>query len=138
MTKTRLRGITSMNSKFFHIVILYCKDFHGTGIEISAPANSPNTNGIHIEMSIGVLISNSVIGTGNSEVGKSFRRQATQEASHSPNSQASSSTKYGVGSGVNTDLEQVNPGVSTEISNQHEDMEYKSCKSDRYKDGVVA
>ncbi|KAF9621391.1 hypothetical protein IFM89_020590 [Coptis chinensis] len=65
MTKTRLRGITSMNSKFFHIVLLDCKDFHGTGIKISAPANSPNTDGIHIERSTGVLISNSVIGTGD-------------------------------------------------------------------------
>ncbi|KAF9589623.1 hypothetical protein IFM89_026572 [Coptis chinensis] len=49
MTKMRLRGIMSTNSKFFHIVLLDCKDFHGTGIEISAPANNPNTDGIHIE-----------------------------------------------------------------------------------------
>ncbi|KAF9618608.1 hypothetical protein IFM89_002303, partial [Coptis chinensis] len=65
MTKTRLRGITSTNSKFFHIVLLDCKDFHGTWIKISAPANNPNTDGIHIERLTGVLISNSVIGTGD-------------------------------------------------------------------------
>ncbi|KAF9622995.1 hypothetical protein IFM89_035710, partial [Coptis chinensis] len=74
----------------------------------------------------------------NSKVGKSFRIQAAQETSQSPNFRVSSSTKYSVGSGVSADVEQVNAGVSTEISNQHEDMEYKSCKLDRYKDSVVA
>ncbi|KAF9611169.1 hypothetical protein IFM89_027327 [Coptis chinensis] len=150
ITKTRLRGITSMNSKFFHIVLLDCKDFHGTGIEISAPANSPNTYGIHIERSTSVLILNSVIGTGDDFIsigqGNShvtinlilIARQAAQETSHSPNYQASSSTEYGVGSGVSADVEQVHAGVSTEVSNQHEDMEYKSCNSDRYKDGTCS
>ncbi|KAF9599138.1 hypothetical protein IFM89_035417 [Coptis chinensis] len=42
------------------------------------------------------------------------------------------------GPGVSADVEQVNVGVSTEVSNQHEDMEYKNCKLDRYKDSVVA
>ncbi|KAF5177821.1 Exopolygalacturonase [Thalictrum thalictroides] len=65
MTKTRLRGITSTDSKFFHIVVLDCNDFHGTGIKIKAPANSPNTDGIHIERSASVSVSHSVIGTGD-------------------------------------------------------------------------
>ncbi|KAL5698709.1 galacturonan 1,4-alpha-galacturonidase [Ranunculus cassubicifolius] len=65
MTNTRLSGITSKNSKFFHIVVLQCKDFHGTGIRIRAPDDSPNTDGIHIERSTSVTISNSNIGTGD-------------------------------------------------------------------------
>uniref|UniRef100_A0A2N9HTE3 Uncharacterized protein n=1 Tax=Fagus sylvatica TaxID=28930 RepID=A0A2N9HTE3_FAGSY len=40
-------------------------DFKGSKIKISAPANSPNTDGIHIERSSGVYFSGSHIGTGD-------------------------------------------------------------------------
>ncbi|KAF5750993.1 hypothetical protein HS088_TW02G00003 [Tripterygium wilfordii] len=65
MNKTVVRGITSVNSKFFHIALVECKNFKGTKIQISAPGNSPNTDGIHIERSSGIYISQSSIGTGD-------------------------------------------------------------------------
>ncbi|KAL6965183.1 galacturonan 1,4-alpha-galacturonidase [Sarracenia purpurea var. burkii] len=65
MNKTVVRGITSLNSKFFHIALVECKNFKGSEIKISAPANSPNTDGIHIERSSAVYFSRSFIGTGD-------------------------------------------------------------------------
>lgn len=65
MNRTIVRGIRSLNSKFFHMALVECKNFKGSGIKISAPANSPNTDGIHIERSYGVYLSRSHIGTGD-------------------------------------------------------------------------
>ncbi|KAL4180372.1 hypothetical protein AMTRI_Chr13g91800 [Amborella trichopoda] len=62
---TEVQAITSLNSKFFHIVLLDCKNFKATNLQITAPATSPNTDGIHIERSTDVSISNSKIGTGD-------------------------------------------------------------------------
>ncbi|XP_038991295.1 exopolygalacturonase-like [Hibiscus syriacus] len=65
MNRTIVRGTTSVNSKFFHMALVECMDFKGTEIKISAPANSPNTDGIHFQRSSGIDISKSLIGTGN-------------------------------------------------------------------------
>ncbi|KAG6761941.1 hypothetical protein POTOM_035182 [Populus tomentosa] len=65
MNQTVVQGITSLNSKFFHIALVECKNFKGTKIKISAPADSPNTDGIHVERSSSVYISQSLIGTGD-------------------------------------------------------------------------
>ncbi|KAL7237239.1 hypothetical protein ACSBR2_003515 [Camellia fascicularis] len=65
MNKTVVRGIRSLNSKFFHLALIECKNFKGSEINISAPANSPNTDGIHIERSSSVYFSRSLIGTGD-------------------------------------------------------------------------
>ncbi|KAJ4963749.1 hypothetical protein NE237_023688 [Protea cynaroides] len=65
MTNTVVKGLTSLNSKFFHIAVLDCKNFKASGIRISAPGNSPNTDGIHLERNTDVSISQSVIGTGD-------------------------------------------------------------------------
>lgn len=65
MNKTVVRGITSLNSKFFHIALVECQNFKGSKIKISAPENSPNTDGIHIERSSSVYFSGSHIGTGD-------------------------------------------------------------------------
>ncbi|KAI8021078.1 hypothetical protein LOK49_LG03G03917 [Camellia lanceoleosa] len=65
MNKTVVRGIRSLNSKFFHLALVECKNFKGSEINISAPANSPNTDGIHIERSSSVYFSRSLIGTGD-------------------------------------------------------------------------
>ncbi|XP_009411633.2 exopolygalacturonase-like [Musa acuminata AAA Group] len=62
---TVLRGITSLNSKFFHMALLGCHNFKGSGITISAPGTSPNTDGIHLEGSTGVTISSSRVATGD-------------------------------------------------------------------------
>lgn len=65
MNKTVIRGITSVNSKFFHIALVDCHNFKGSKIKISAPASSPNTDGIHVERSSNVYFSRSRIGTGD-------------------------------------------------------------------------
>ncbi|KAJ0011297.1 hypothetical protein Pint_34031 [Pistacia integerrima] len=62
MNRTVVRDITSLNSKFFHIALVECKNFKGSKIKVSAPANSPNTDGIHIERSSSVYFSRSHIG----------------------------------------------------------------------------
>ncbi|XP_073099650.1 exopolygalacturonase-like isoform X1 [Elaeis guineensis] len=64
-SNTLVQNIKSLNSKFFHIALVGCKNFWGKNIQITAPSNSPNTDGIHIERSTGVTIYNSVIGTGD-------------------------------------------------------------------------
>ncbi|KAK4752046.1 hypothetical protein SAY87_020844 [Trapa incisa] len=65
MNRAVVRGITSVNSKFFHIAVVDCMNFRGSDLRISAPEDSPNTDGIHVERSTGVDISKSQIGTGD-------------------------------------------------------------------------
>lgn len=62
---TVVRDITSVNSKFFHIALLQNKNMKMINIQINAPENSPNTDGIHIERSTGVVISDTHISTGD-------------------------------------------------------------------------
>lgn len=65
MNKTVIRGITSVNSKFFHIALVECHNFKGSKLKIQAPDASPNTDGIHIERSSSVYFSSSHIATGD-------------------------------------------------------------------------
>ncbi|CAN0927148.1 unnamed protein product [Linum grandiflorum] len=58
-------GLTSLNSQMFHIVINYCDKVKLKGVKVSAPGNSPNTDGIHVQMSTGVSIVGTRIGTGD-------------------------------------------------------------------------
>ncbi|KAF7851384.1 hypothetical protein BT93_L4055 [Corymbia citriodora subsp. variegata] len=58
-------GLTSLNSQMFHIVINGCQNVKMQGMKVSAPGNSPNTDGIHIGASTGFTILNSKIGTGD-------------------------------------------------------------------------
>ncbi|KAM0877100.1 hypothetical protein ACQ4PT_035746 [Festuca glaucescens] len=62
---TVVRDITSVNSKFFHIVLLQNNNMKMINLQISAPDNNPNTDGIHIERSTGVVITDTRIGTGD-------------------------------------------------------------------------
>ncbi|XP_064957905.1 exopolygalacturonase-like [Musa acuminata AAA Group] len=62
---TIVKDITSLNSKFFHMALLGCHNFKGSGITITAPATSPNTDGIHLEGNSGVTIASSKIRTGD-------------------------------------------------------------------------
>lgn len=62
---TVVNGITSLNSKMFHMAVLHCNNFQARNLKIIAPANSPNTDGIHIERNSGVSITQSHIGTGD-------------------------------------------------------------------------
>lgn len=52
---TVVRDITSVNSKFFHIALLQSNNMKMINLRINAPGNSPNTDGIHIERSRGVV-----------------------------------------------------------------------------------
>ncbi|KAH7670847.1 Polygalacturonase protein [Dioscorea alata] len=58
-------GLKSLNSEQFHMVIYSSQGITVQGAKISAPANSPNTDGIHIQMSSDVTITGSTIKTGD-------------------------------------------------------------------------
>nr|GMD04146.1 exopolygalacturonase-like [Ipomoea batatas] len=61
----RIEGITSRDSKFFHILIDSSKHVEIENIKITAPADSKNTDGIHIGQSQYVQVQNVDIGTGD-------------------------------------------------------------------------
>src|SRR4051812_33976396 len=58
-------GITSANSELYHIVFDGCEGVKVTGANIVAPGNSPNTDGIHVQMSSDVSIMQTNIKTGD-------------------------------------------------------------------------
>ncbi|XP_022953910.1 exopolygalacturonase-like [Cucurbita moschata] len=58
-------GLTSINSKGFHTSVFRCYNFTATNMNIIAPGNSPNTDGMHLSTSKLVTISSSTIGTGD-------------------------------------------------------------------------
>ncbi|XP_019195939.1 PREDICTED: polygalacturonase-like [Ipomoea nil] len=58
-------GLRSKNSQKFHIRIDSCHKAKLQEVMISAPGNSPNTDGIHVQSSSDVTILNSHIGTGD-------------------------------------------------------------------------
>ncbi|KAK4403277.1 Polygalacturonase [Sesamum angolense] len=58
-------SLSSLNSQMFHILIYNCHNANLNNLKISAPVNSPNTDGIHLQQSSGVTITNSRIGTGD-------------------------------------------------------------------------
>ncbi|KAL3027960.1 hypothetical protein AAZX31_03G086700 [Glycine max] len=60
-----INGVTSLNSQMFHIVIDRCNNVKLQGIKVSAAGNSPNTDGIHVQLSSTVTILNSNIATGD-------------------------------------------------------------------------
>ncbi|KAL6225261.1 hypothetical protein ACLB2K_004112 [Fragaria x ananassa] len=60
-----VNGMSSLNSQMFHIVINGCHNVKMLGVRVSASGNSPNTDGIHVQMSTGVTILNSKISTGD-------------------------------------------------------------------------
>ena len=57
--------LTSLNSQMFHIVINGCSNVKIQGVRVTASGNSPNTDGIHVQLSSNVTILNSKIGTGD-------------------------------------------------------------------------
>lgn len=65
VTNSTIRRISSINSKQFHMQIFACKNLRLKNITISAPGDSPNTDGIHIGESSDIQIRDSVIRTGD-------------------------------------------------------------------------
>nr|DAD43359.1 TPA_asm: hypothetical protein HUJ06_001589 [Nelumbo nucifera] len=60
-----INGVTSISSQKFHFVLDNAQNVTMQGVVISAPGNSPNTDGIHVEKSTNVRIVNSGIRTGD-------------------------------------------------------------------------
>ncbi|KAJ0958012.1 putative polygalacturonase [Helianthus annuus] len=58
-------GLSSVNSQMFHIAVNGCRNVRVVGANVVAPWNSPNTDGIHVQLSTGVTIMNSKISTGD-------------------------------------------------------------------------
>ncbi|KAK4576688.1 hypothetical protein RGQ29_027293 [Quercus rubra] len=65
ITNSIVQDITSKDSKFFHINLLECKKLQFQHVTITAPADSPNTDGIHMGRSSQITITNANIGTGD-------------------------------------------------------------------------
>ncbi|KAE8734260.1 putative Pectin lyase superfamily protein [Hibiscus syriacus] len=60
-----ISGIQSVNAKGFHVMISICNNFRIDDVNISAPAESPNTDGIHMSKTSMLKITNCRIGTGD-------------------------------------------------------------------------
>jgi galacturan 1,4-alpha-galacturonidase len=58
-------GVTLLNSKFFHMNMYQCKNMLIKDVTVTAPGDSPNTDGIHMGDSSGITITNTVIGVGD-------------------------------------------------------------------------
>ncbi|OWM86972.1 hypothetical protein CDL15_Pgr016008 [Punica granatum] len=65
VTNSVVRGITSLNSKNFHMNIMGCTNLRMERLHIIAPAESPNTDGVHLGYSEHIRISDSIIATGD-------------------------------------------------------------------------
>ncbi|VVA96861.1 unnamed protein product [Arabis nemorensis] len=65
VTKAEIRDITSLDSKNFHVNVIGAKNMTFTNVKVIAPAESPNTDGIHVGRSDGIKILNSMISTGD-------------------------------------------------------------------------
>lgn len=59
-----VRGLKVQNSPEFHFRFDGCSDVRVDGLSIRSPANSPNTDGIHVENTQRVAIYNSMISNG--------------------------------------------------------------------------
>ncbi|ESW06331.1 hypothetical protein PHAVU_010G039000 [Phaseolus vulgaris] len=60
-----MNGVRCVKSQMFQIVIDRCENVRVEGVKVSAAGNSPNTDGIHVQLSSRVTILNSTIATGD-------------------------------------------------------------------------
>ncbi|XP_039126309.1 polygalacturonase-like [Dioscorea cayenensis subsp. rotundata] len=60
-----INGVNLINSEMFHMSIYGSSNVTVQAVNITAPGDSPNTDGIHIHMSSAVTVTNSVISTGD-------------------------------------------------------------------------
>ena len=65
VTNASIDRITSINSKNVHINIFASQNITISNIKISAPGDSPNTDGIHVQGSSHVTITGASIKTGD-------------------------------------------------------------------------
>ncbi|WVZ91795.1 hypothetical protein U9M48_037921 [Paspalum notatum var. saurae] len=65
VTNSTVRGLRLVNSRGFHVNLRRCSRVAAEGLGIHAPADSRNTDGIHVGLSSHVRILDSVIGTGD-------------------------------------------------------------------------
>ncbi|XP_028788933.1 polygalacturonase-like, partial [Neltuma alba] len=65
VTNGLIQNIKSLNSKGFHIFLTNSANIRVRKVKITAPADSPNTDGIHISHSINIIASRNTIGTGD-------------------------------------------------------------------------
>ncbi|KAL9223989.1 hypothetical protein vseg_000067 [Gypsophila vaccaria] len=63
--ETSLSGIHFINSSQTHVTLLGCDEFRADSLLIEAPGNSPNTDGIHLQRAHNVIITNTMIRTGD-------------------------------------------------------------------------
>ncbi|TYH68297.1 hypothetical protein ES332_D06G248900v1 [Gossypium tomentosum] len=64
-----ISGLTSVDSRKWHISIERSSSVHASNLNIKAPEDSPNTDGIRIQHSTNVTISSSTIKTGDDCIG---------------------------------------------------------------------
>lgn len=60
-----VENVNIINSKGFHMKVFDCENFIADNLKITAPGDSPNTDGIHIGRLQNITISNSIIGVGD-------------------------------------------------------------------------
>ena len=65
VTNSIVQDITSKDNKFFHINLFECKKLQFQHVTIIAPADSPNTDGIHMGSSSQITITDANIGIGD-------------------------------------------------------------------------
>lgn len=60
-----VRNLIVKNSQQIHITFKNCVVVEASNLQVTAPEHSPNTDGIHISASTYVVVTNSIIGTGD-------------------------------------------------------------------------
>ncbi|KAH0775175.1 hypothetical protein KY290_012312 [Solanum tuberosum] len=65
LTNSIIKDITTLDSKSFHVNVNQCKNLTFINFNVSAPANSPNTDGIHVARASSVNITESAFSTGD-------------------------------------------------------------------------
>lgn len=60
-----IRGLRSVDSELYHVVIDGCERVAVEDVGIVAPGSSPNTDGIHVQASSGVTVTRASIQTGD-------------------------------------------------------------------------
>ncbi|XP_023637895.1 probable polygalacturonase At1g80170 isoform X2 [Capsella rubella] len=61
----RLENINVIDSQQMHIAFTSCRRVTISGLKVIAPSRSPNTDGIHISVSRGIVIDNTTVSTGD-------------------------------------------------------------------------